>query len=87
MLLDALRHTDGSRRTDESTEVTTYTLATHQSWHTTDAVKLQSLMTTIATRHDATATAYTHVLVKLGIDNGVTIQHIGLFALLQTLAE
>ena len=47
MLLDALRHTDRSRRTDESAEVATYTLATHQSWHTTDAVKLQSLMATI----------------------------------------
>jgi hypothetical protein len=61
--------------------VTTYTLAAHQSRHTTDGVELKGLMATIATRHDATDTAYTHSLVELGIDDGVTVQRIGLLEL------
>ena len=73
MLFDTFRHGDGSGRTDESAEVTSYALAAHKSWRATDGVELKGLVPTITTRHNATATAHTCILIELGIDDSVAI--------------
>ena len=87
LLFNAFGDADGTCRTDETAEVTAYTLGAYQAGTTRFSVEDDGLMTSVVARYLTAATTDALLLVKLRIDDGVTIQMVGIQELLQPLAH
>ena len=82
LLLNSFGDADGTCRTDETAEVTAYALSAYQTGASGLMVEDDGLMTTVAARYLAAATTDTQFLVELRVDDGITVQMVGMQELL-----
>ena len=85
-LHDTLCQTDGACWTDQTTEVAAHTLGAYEMGLTGRMIEDDGLMSTVAARYLTASATYAQLLVELWIDDGVTIQMVGLQELRQLLA-
>lgn len=78
LFLSTLCYADGSRRANESAEVTANAFGTYEAWLSGVMVKDDCLVTTIVAGNLTSATTDTESLVELRIDDGVTVQMVWL---------
>ena len=86
-LTDTLRHAHRTRGTDKTAEMTADTLCADDARLTCVTVKGDGLMTTILTRHKATATTNATLTVDFRIDQRVAIKIRGQHEVRQMLAD
>ena len=86
-LCDSFGHADGTGRTDKAAEVTADALGAYQTGAAGLMIEDDGLMTAVATRNLAAATADTQLLVELRVDDRIAIQMVGLQEFRQLLAN
>ena len=76
-LIDAFGSSDGSRRTYESAEMAANAFGSDKPWAAGFVIEYYGLMTTVIARHLTASASNAQFRVKLGIDDGLAVQVIG----------